>query len=211
MNKQERQRNFEELRTRIITYAGEEFRKHGLKEVTMDDIAQGLHMSKRTLYQIFIDKQELILACIDHFDKLIESHCEEVKSSSSNVLELMLKLLEYRVKELRSCSSAYFMDMVRYPAVLHHVQSKHARHIFDACVEMNKGVEEGFFLPGLNFQVIHKAMFDQFIHSIQEHTFDAYRLDELFINLCIVPLRGCCQAKGIELLDGFMKEHFKIA
>lgn len=209
MNKQERQRNFEELRNRIICYAGGEFRKHGLKEVTMDDIAQGLHMSKRTLYQIFIDKQELMLACIDHFDTLAENYAQQVEQTSPNVLEFILQMLEYRIKELRSCSGAYFTDMARYPAVLHHVQSKHARHVYDACVAMNKGVEQGFFLPGLNFQVIHKAMPDQFIHSIQEHTFDAYRLDELFVSLCIVPLRGCCQARGIELIDKFMEEHFK--
>lgn len=209
MNKQERQRNLDELRNRIIIHAGEEFRKKGLKEVTMDDIAQGLRMSKRTLYQIFADKQELMIACIDYYDARIENYCEIAKESSSNVLEHILKMLEYRIKELRQCSGTYFTDMARYPAVLQHVQSKHAHHIFETCMEMNKGVEQGFFLPNLNFQVMHKAMLDQFVHSVRDHTFDAYRIDELFLMLCIVPLRGCCKAKGIELIDRFLEEHFK--
>lgn len=211
MTKLERLHNFEEHRTRIITYAGEQFRTRGLKEVTMDAIAQGLRMSKRTVYQIFIDKQELMIACIDHFDDLIEKHCQAVAEKTDNVLEIILHMLEYRLQEVRSCCSEYFSDMVRYPAVLQYVQSKHASHIFDVCMMMSKGVEQGLFLPNLNFQVIHKAMFDGFIHSIVEHTFDAYRRDELFLNLCLVPLRGCCQPKGIEMIDQFVATHFNRA
>ena len=51
-----------ELKSRIIDYAMDEFFKPGIKAVKMDEISQGLHVSKRTVYEIFSDKEELLLA-----------------------------------------------------------------------------------------------------------------------------------------------------
>ena len=51
-----------ELKSRIIDYAMGEFYKRGVRAVKMDEISQGLHVSKRTVYEIFGDKEELLLA-----------------------------------------------------------------------------------------------------------------------------------------------------
>ena len=52
----------QELRNKIIDYAMAEFYKRGVKAVKMDEISSGLHVSKRTVYEIFGDKEELLLA-----------------------------------------------------------------------------------------------------------------------------------------------------
>ena len=52
----------QELRNKIIDYAMAEFYKRGVKAVKMDEISRGLHVSKRTVYEIFGDKEELLLA-----------------------------------------------------------------------------------------------------------------------------------------------------
>ena len=46
-----------ELRERIIDIAVEAFSAHGIKSITMDDIATSLGISKRTLYEVFSDKE----------------------------------------------------------------------------------------------------------------------------------------------------------
>ena len=51
-----------ELKSKIIEYAMNEFRQRGIKAVKMDEISRGLHVSKRTVYEIFGDKEELLLA-----------------------------------------------------------------------------------------------------------------------------------------------------
>ena len=53
-----------ELKSKIIEYAMNEFRQRGIKAVKMDEISRGLHVSKRTVYEIFGDKEELLLAGI---------------------------------------------------------------------------------------------------------------------------------------------------
>ena len=52
----------QELKKKIIDYAMPEFYQRGIKAVKMDEISQGLHVSKRTVYEIFGDKEELLLA-----------------------------------------------------------------------------------------------------------------------------------------------------
>ena len=53
-----------ELRERIIDTALNSFATHGIKSITMDDIAAALGISKRTLYEVFADKESLLKECI---------------------------------------------------------------------------------------------------------------------------------------------------
>lgn len=64
----------EELQKAIIKGANKLFLTNGCKKVTMDQIAQMLHISKRTIYEQFADKSALLEACIasifDHFQSI---------------------------------------------------------------------------------------------------------------------------------------------
>ena len=81
----------EELRERILTVAMEMFYKSGIKPVRMDDIANNLSISKRTLYEVFQDKETLLLECLVRGRELQNSYMNEVDIQKSNVLEIVLK------------------------------------------------------------------------------------------------------------------------
>ena len=53
-----------ELKKRIVETAMQAFKSHGIKIITMDDIAVSLVISKRTLYEVFANKEILLEACI---------------------------------------------------------------------------------------------------------------------------------------------------
>ena len=53
-----------ELRERIVDTALQSFVTHGIKSITMDDIAAALGISKRTLYEVFADKETLLMECL---------------------------------------------------------------------------------------------------------------------------------------------------
>lgn len=56
--------SIEENRKKIVDTALQMFNNRGCKGVTMDDIAQELHISKRTLYETFSNKEELLAECL---------------------------------------------------------------------------------------------------------------------------------------------------
>ena len=88
----------QELKDRIISYAMPEFYKRGVKAVKMDEISQGLHVSKRTVYEIFGDKEELLLAGMMRQLEENRSKLENfAKTQAKNVIDIILKSATYRV------------------------------------------------------------------------------------------------------------------
>ena len=83
--------NNTEVRNNIIEAAVKAFHKDGIKAVTMDHIAHLLSMSKRTLYQVFRDKESLLLACIKKHQEEERLFVEKTKCETDNVLEILLK------------------------------------------------------------------------------------------------------------------------
>ena len=82
-----------ELRERIITAATEAFTSKGIKSITMDDIAAALGISKRTLYEVFSDKESLLKECILKAQADRDKYLQKVFEQSHNVLESFRKAL----------------------------------------------------------------------------------------------------------------------
>ena len=89
-----------DVRKQIISVAAEMFHQQGIRSVTMDDIAHRLCMSKRTLYQIFADKESLLLACVIQHEEEVIKQLEEVYNNTQNVLEFLLLVFSLKLKEL---------------------------------------------------------------------------------------------------------------
>lgn len=81
-----------ELRERIIDTALNSFATHGIKSITMDDIAAALGISKRTLYEVFSDKETLLMECLLKAQREGDAYVKDVYEKASNVLEVLLKL-----------------------------------------------------------------------------------------------------------------------
>ncbi len=82
-------------REQISKTAMELFFKRGCRSVTMDDIASANGISKRTLYELFKDKNELLEECILLFHRQDEERLASLRCSEENVLTVFLNLLEH--------------------------------------------------------------------------------------------------------------------
>ena len=77
----------EKKRGKVVKSAMKLFRQKGIKDVTMDDIAHSLTMSKRTLYELFEDKESLLLYCIKTEGLWQRDRLRECVKNAANVLE----------------------------------------------------------------------------------------------------------------------------
>src|ERR1700754_4011504 len=100
---------------RIILGGEELFLKAGIKSVTMDDIAKHLGMSKKTIYQFFKDKNELVVALVNKKLKEDEDQMSAIMNQSSNVIEEMINMMK--------CSEEIFSRI--NPIVIHDLQKYH--------------------------------------------------------------------------------------
>ena len=73
-----------EKKDRILAYAIENFSRNGIRNVKMDDIASDLGISKRTLYQLFKDKENLLVECFKYSEKRsAKLYSELIKSTDT--------------------------------------------------------------------------------------------------------------------------------
>jgi AcrR family transcriptional regulator len=99
---------------RIIKGALDLFLQAGIKSVTMDDIARHLGMSKKTIYQFFGDKNELVVALVKSRLQEDEREMNAIMESSANVIEEMIKMMKCSEEILSRVNPIVFHDMQKY-------------------------------------------------------------------------------------------------
>ena len=108
-----------ELKGKILTVAMNEFKQHGIKAVKMDDIAHCLGISKRTLYEIYSNKEELLLEGIkkDHEKKAVQMR-EYAFEGHHNVMDILIRFYHMQTETLAGIPPQFFTDMQRFPSVV---------------------------------------------------------------------------------------------
>ncbi len=196
-------------RDRIVQYAFSAFWERGIKDVTMDGIAHGLQMSKRTLYQIFADKEELVIACLEHMHAQGRAYDDHLRRETDNVLEIMLRHIEHHLIEMRGCCHCFFLDVERYPRVQAYMDQTHREKCLEGQMFFEEGVRQGYFLPHLDYLLILKTIFAQFRNLVNDADFTSYTIEQCFQNLCFVTIRGCATIEGIRQIDDFMEHYYR--
>lgn len=193
------------LRFRIVKCAMFLFSREGIKPVTMDRIAKELQISKRTLYEIFNDKEELLLEGVCVFKELMNRYSEDLAQKVDNVLDLMLIMYQLRLNEMRFVTPRFYSDMRKYPSVVRFMRDSMNRETDKVQAFMKCGVEQGLFRKDVNFEVIHRVIFSQVEFVMQNLLPERYPLVELFDSFILVCMRGFSTEKGVRQIEDFVK------
>lgn len=193
---------------RVIEFATKAFFTQGVKSVKMDDIAKGLQMSKRTLYQLFADKEQLIIACIKALSQEEHRLLMNMLQDGHNVLEIVLLAIEHRIRLVDKISPQYIIDIARYNTVQDFAKEARDETIKRAAEFLQLGSEQGYFREDVNFHLLLQCVFMRLDSTFSLVLLEKYSIHEYFINTGLFHLRGCCTPKGIELIDRFL-EHYR--
>ena len=111
------------LKVKILETATKAFLSRGIKAVKMDDIASALSISKRTVYEIYGDKESLLFECIK--DGHEKRHREMTEfAEQHNVMETVLEVYRRKVEEFSTVNHAFYEDVQLYPQVMDYVEEK---------------------------------------------------------------------------------------
>ncbi len=195
------------LRERIVDVAFHAFVSQGIKSVTMDEIAAMLGISKRTLYEVFADKETLLVDCILKFKKDADTYAKSVYDESPDVLEVLLKCYLYSIEKLHRTNKKFFEDLKKYPKA-HEVLRKHQHQDNENAVSFfTKGVEQGLFRSDVNFAIVNLLTHEQFNMLMNSEVFKAYSFLEVYESIMFTYIRGISTQKGIRRLDDFILEY----
>ena len=195
------------LKDRIIRMARTAFAANGIKPVTMDEIAASLSISKRTLYEIFTDKETLLEECILQHVQEMERYANEVYNRSANVMEVMFAIFRKDLEDFRNTHRRFFEDIKKYPRV-NELMQKRRRADSDKVVSFFlQGVAQGIFRADINFPVTLLLVREQFDVLLTSDLSSKYSYVEIYESIIFVYIRGISTEKGARMLDKFIEEY----
>jgi AcrR family transcriptional regulator len=190
---------------KIIEVAAELFRTYGIKSVTMDSLATHLGMSKRTIYEVFADKDELLIGVLKWMTEKQKELVKRVLDESGNAIVAIFKLLEINRDHFQQMSPAFQADLKKFH---HEVLMKKA----DKC-EMpdysnnleviEKGIKEKLFRKEINADLVNRCMFFM-ARSIMDndlYPFEQFTRRDVIRNGLINYLRGISTRAGLDLIN----------
>lgn len=196
-----------ELKERIIQTAVQSFCTHGIKSITMDDIAASLGISKRTLYEVFADKESLLEECILKGQQDGDEFVRGVLATSSNVLEVLLRCYQRSIEKFHTTNKKFFEDIKKYPKAYELMKSDRNRSSEDIVRFFKEGVTQGIFREDVNFAIVHLLVRDQLDLLMNSDICNEYSFIEVYESIMFTFLRGVSTEKGARVLEDFICEY----
>lgn len=198
------------LRERILTEAFQMFMKFGVRSVTMDQISGHLGISKRTLYEIFRDKNEMLREGLEYFSNIQRKEAREIIDTSGNVIEAIYILIRKNEELRQQINSLFFEDIRKYHPEIHHflnTEGKYREYSFTLKL-LERGIREGLFDDTLDISLVNTYIHRMMDIITGEEIFakDRYSHEDVVRNIMIPYLSGISTAKGRDQIRKYFEK-----
>ena len=198
-----------EVKENIITTAEELFLRYGFKRVTMDDIAREMAISKKTIYQYYKDKNEIVCCVTEQYLQKENAVIEKLEAESENVIEFLLKLSKQLRRHVVTVHPGAMDDLRKYFPQGWKIFTQYKREFFLKSMirTLKKGMEEGYFRQNMNPEVLAVMRMEQIPLSFDQNLFPRSRFEfaEVQMELLRHFMAGIITDKGRELLKNYSK------
>jgi len=198
-----------ELRERIIKTANTQFQTHGIKDVRMDDIATMLGISKRTLYQLFKNKEELLYEGIKYGHKLSVEKAKQLIRNANGTMDVILSLYILYLNQIKEVNKNFFRELKKYPKVVEEREKKSRQNEHKVKAWIERGIKEGIFREDTNFEVLLYILKENMEFIITTTMFDNYTIEQMSNSFILAYLRGVSTPKGQEIIEEYIKKQTK--
>ncbi len=186
---------------RIIDQAMQMFVSQGIKSVRMDDIAQQLGVSKRTLYEMFGDKEGLLYLAMERYSERNRQRWNELTADAHDVLEAMFMVLGEVMDNLRKFYPAVHDKLMREGMVKNRTSLRSM---------LEQGIEAGLFVNNFNIDLSISVLYYTASAIVTRRELmlpDGMSEREAFVQIISNFFRGISTAKGLQLIDDNLKRY----
>ena len=198
-----------DVKGRIIREAMPLFFKNGIRSITMSDIANELGISKRTLYEVFENKEELLEACFNERLRQTDEAIDSLAQSSENVIEALMRIYAQHLRSSQGMSRTIIHDLKKYYRPIYQKIELRKQDGFQFFIPlMTKGIEQGLIREDINFEMIIwlvKAQFKSLIDDEYIPT-DKYSTNEFIRAIILNFIRGIVTPLGNAQVEQMMEK-----
>ncbi len=196
-----------DYRQRIIEEAAKMFRIYGIRTVTMDMLANQMAISKRTIYEVFADKDELLAGVIEWMAVKQKESMTRIFSESGNVIEAIFSMLDLMESHFSKMSPAFLLDIKRFHEKAAEMTKEHGAipYVNNNAEILRRGIDEGIFRSDIDVELTNKCMLEVAKMSADQQIFppDSFNNSYVLRNLYLNYLRGISTPRGLKLINQY--------
>lgn len=192
----------------IIEQAAQMFVVQGIKAVRMDDIAGRLGVSKRTLYELFGDKEGLLYLALDHYFRMEDRRRVRMSAGADNVLDRMFMVLndvlDNSERTTRLLSNLHKFYPSVHARLLREGNEQH-RAGFRGMIE--QGRAEGLFVDYIQVDLVLSVFWAMASLTARGEVItlpEGVTEREAFVMIIINFMRGISTIKGVQFIDSYI-------
>jgi AcrR family transcriptional regulator len=199
---------------RILSKAHELFIRYGIRSVSMDDIANQLGMSKKTLYQYYADKDELVNAVIGNMLEQNKTQCFECGKGSENAIHEVFLSFEMVEAMLAEMNPSLLFDMQKYhPVAFKKFEDFRSQFLYKLIKEnLEQGMEEELYREDIDVDILTRFRIYSIMLSMDSEVFPSNKSKLIYIEQQLIEhfLYGLATPKGQKLIQKYKSQRSKI-
>jgi hypothetical protein len=193
------------MKEKVLEKATEMFLTFGFKSVTMDDLANEMGISKKTIYAHFENKTKLVEESTTYLFDSISSGIDSICALNKNPIEELLVIKKFVMQHLKDeKSSPQYQLQKYYPKIYMNIRNCQFEMMQDCVVNnIKKGVEMGIYRENLNIDFVSRIYFSG-VTSIKDFKLfpsDRFPIDKLQDDYLEYHLRGIITPEGRKILN----------
>ncbi len=177
----------------------------------MDELAAALGISKRTIYENYKDKEDILLSVLTHLKEQRDATFKEFLSKCENVVEVFIKIIEIQ-QSTPYASPKFYEDIYKYyPQISKLIQEDIERKNVYSRSFLQEGIKQGYIRKDLNVEVaaflVEESSYTYLRASYLEKP--PFSFPELLYTMMINFVRGISTEKGIKIIDDYLEKQKK--
>ncbi len=198
------------MKEKILNTSNELFLTLGFKSVTMDDIANKMGISKKTIYTCYKTKTDLVHACVLDTFNVISNGIDLICTIKNNPIKELFTIKDFVLSHLKSEKSSPLFQLKKYYPIFFQELQKKQFEVMSECVQenLNRGIEDGLFRKEIDLDFISRIYFSGItsIKDIGIFPKGVDKMKELQTNFLEYHIRAIATTKGIKQLEKILNE-----
>jgi AcrR family transcriptional regulator len=199
-----------DTKSRILHKAEQIARNIGFRAVTMDELAFQLGISKKTIYQFYTDKNEIVDDVMTEIIRKSQTNCLANTSQADNAIHEIFVAMAQVKKDFENLNPIIIHDLEKYFPKTYEKFKEHKFNFIYKLIYENlvRGMSQGYYRPVLNADILAKFRIESMLLGFNQSLFpkDQYKLTEVTQIILDHFLHGIATPEGLKLIEKYKTE-----
>ena len=197
------------ISTKILETAGHLFLKYGVKSISMDDIAHELSISKKTIYQFFKDKNEIVCITSKQFLEHQKEKFDAINLDSSNAVQRLYKATLHAREIFEKMNPSILFDIKKYYKDAWQLYLDYEKDVMyqSMVTTLEDGIKEGVFRADIDVKILATLRSEEIKLAFDRDVFpdDIFNFQEVQYQLLEHFFYGIVTEEGYAILSNYKK------